>query len=127
MLVPFFVCASRTLAPEGYGVSADIARGEIRVTLRPPSDVRAVQLDSGLPLPWDTDTYPRMLRVRCTNARRRVTESLEPSRALILTPNCAGATSIRILADPPTRTVGFARALDGITVLQPAFAAGIPR
>jgi hypothetical protein len=119
VLVPFFACASRTLPRDRYAVSADVARGAIAITLRAPADVRAVQLDSALPLPWETAAYPRALRVRCANARHRVTESRAPSRALILTPNCIGATSIRILADPPGPTSGFERALDGVTVLQP--------
>jgi hypothetical protein len=125
MLVPFAVCATRTLPAAAYAVTSVPSRGALEIVLVRPTNVSAVQLDAVLPLIWAQPIYPITIRVTCRSRYGRVAQSLVPGRALILTPACRHAVSIRLAADPPARADGLTSTPNQLTIMEPTFFAGI--
>ncbi len=122
LIVPFAACAFRTLPDRAYRVTSDAARGTFTITPYRPADVSAIQLDDALPIVWAGHGFPNVVDVECRSAAGHITRTVQPSRALILTPGCAASTTIRLAADPPGDARRFTGADAHLTVMQRAIA-----
>jgi hypothetical protein len=120
LLAPFAECAFRTLPDRAYRVSNDAPRGTITITPTHPANISAIQLDDALPIVWAGHGFPDVIDVECRTAAGHATRTVQPSRALILTPGCAASTMIKLAAEPADDARGFVGNGAHLTVMQRA-------
>lgn len=103
LLVPIIAGAQRVLPAADYRLATNDDKVTFTISLTHGSrNLSAVQLDGRLPLIWDAPHYPTYLNIDCYASDGRVTRSIQPSRAVILLPNCRASLNVVVGVFPHT-------------------------
>jgi len=120
VLLPFVAGTQRVLASANYRLSTNNGKGTFTIVMAgSPRNLSAVQLDGLLPFIWDSRDYPKYFSVRCYLRNGRVSSSIQPSRAVILLPNCRATTKVEVGVFPRSPVNNVLDRVGPITVMQP--------
>ncbi len=117
---PVIAGAHYVLTKSNYSLLTNVSTGVLTITLtHPPKNLSAIEFDGQLPRLWDPRLYPPALTVRCFHAGGVVTKDVQPSRALVLLPNCADVNKVELSLFRPGSNRSAITNIGPVTIMQP--------